>query len=148
MVVVMKTIKKGFTFIELIIASLVLAIIAVLAIPSFSKMLAKQNLNSDVRSLAGVLTQSRGQAVFLRKDVKINFASGTNTDTQYYWSINPQNTIVSPSTLPSLTFKKDGALNAVTADIEFKLCNSKIGITKNLILTKSGSIFYKEDGTC
>lgn len=64
MVVVMKIIKKGFTFIELIIASLVLAIIAVLAIPSFSKMLAKQNLNSDVQSLAGVLTQSRGQAVF------------------------------------------------------------------------------------
>ena len=148
MVVVMKTIKKGFTFIELIITSLVLAIIAVLAIPSFSNMLAKQNLNADVRSLAGVLTQSRGQAVFLRKDVQINFTEGANTDTQYYWNINPQNTIVSPSPLSSLTFKKDGALNAVTADIEFKLCNSKIGITKNLILTKSGSIFYKEDGTC
>ena len=148
MVVVMKTIKKGFTFIELIITSLVLAIIAVLAIPSFSNMLAKQNLNADVRSLAGVLTQSRGKAVFLRKDVQINFTEGANTDTQYYWNINPQNTIVSPSPLSSLTFKKDGALNAVTADIEFKLCNSKIGITKNLILTKSGSIFYKEDGTC
>ena len=148
MVVVMKTIKKGFTFIELIITSLVLAIIAVLAIPSFSNMLAKQNLNADVRSLAGVLTQSRGQAVFLRKDVQINFTEGANTDTQYYWNINPQNTIVSPSPLSSLTFKKDGALNAVTADIEFKLCNSKIGITKNLILTKSGYIFYKEDGTC
>ena len=117
----MKTIKKGFTFIELIIASLVLAIIAMLAIPSFSNMLAKQNLNSDIRSLSGALTQSRGQAVFLRKDVQINFTKGSNTDTQYYWSINPQNTIISPSTLSSLTFKKDGALNAVTSDIEFKL---------------------------
>lgn len=144
----MKTIKKGFTLIELIITSLVLAIIAVLAIPSFSNMLAKQNLNADVRSLAGALTQSRGQAVFLRKDVQINFTEGANKDAQYYWNINPQNTIVSPSPLSSLTFKKDGALNAVTADIEFKLCNSKIGITKNLILAKSGSIFYKEDGTC
>ena len=148
MVVVMKTIKKGFTLIELIITSLVLAIIAMLAIPSFSNMLAKQKLNSDIRSLSGALTQSRGQAVFLRKDVQINFIEGANTDTQYYWSINPQNTIISPSTLSSLTFKKDGALNAVTSDIEFKLGNSKIGITKNLILTKSGSIFYKEDGTC
>ena len=148
MVVVMKTIKKGFTFIELIIASLVLAIIAMLAIPSFSNMLAKQKLNSDIRSLSGALTQSRGQAVFLRKDVQINFTEGANTDTQYYWSINPQNKLISPATLSSLTFKKDGALSAVTADIEFKLCNSKIGITKNLILTKSGSIFYKADGTC
>ena len=148
MVVVMKTIKKGFTLIELIITSLVLAIIAMLAIPSFSNMLAKQKLNSDIRSLSGALTQSRGQAVFLRKDVQINFIEGANTDTQYYWSINPKNTIISPSTLSSLTFKKDGALNAVTSDIEFKLGNSKIGITKNLILTKSGSIFYKEDGTC
>ena len=98
----MKTIKKGFTFIELIIASLVLAIIAMLAIPSFSNMLAKQNLNSDIRSLSGALTQSRGQAVFLRKDVQINFTKGSNTDTQYYWSINPQYTIISPSTLSSL----------------------------------------------
>ena len=120
MVVVMKTIKKGFTLIELIITSLVLAIIAMLAIPSFSNMLAKQKLNSDIRSLSGALTQSRGQAVFLRKDVQINFTKGSNTDTQYYWSINPQNTIISLSTLSSLTFKKDGALNAVTSDIEFK----------------------------
>ena len=125
MVVVMKTIKKGFTLIELIITSLVLAIIAMLAIPSFSNMLAKQKLNSDIRSLSGALTQSRGQAVFLRKDVQINFIEGANTDTQYYWSINPQNTIISPSTLSSLTFKKDGALSAVAADIDIKLCNSK-----------------------
>lgn len=148
MVVVMRTIRKGFTFIELIIASLVFAIVAVLAIPSFSKMLAKQNLNSDIRSLANVLTQGRSQAVFLRKEIQINFATGANTDTQYYWSINPQNKLISPATLSSLTFKKDGALSAVTADIEFKLCNSKTGMTKNLILTKSGSIFYKADGTC
>ena len=121
MVVVMKTIKKGFTLIELIITSLVLAIIAMLAIPSFSNMLAKQKLNSDIRSLSGALTQSRGQAVFLRKDVQINFIEGANTDTQYYWSINPQNTIISPSTLSSLTFKKDGALSAVAADIDIKL---------------------------
>ena len=104
MVVVMRTIRKGFTFIELIIASLVFAIVAVLAIPSFSKMLAKQNLNSDIRSLANVLTQGRSQAVFLRKEIQINFATGANTDTQYYWNSNPQNTIISPSPLSNLTW--------------------------------------------
>ena len=148
MVVVMKKIKNGFTFIELIIATLVMAIVAVLAIPSFSNILAKQKLNSDVRSLAAILTQSRNQAVFLRKEVKINFSNGANTDIQFYWMGNQQNAIVSPSVLPSLTFKRDGTLNAVAADIEFKLCNSKIGISKSLVLTKSGSIFYKADGAC
>ncbi len=76
MVVVMKTIKKGFTFIELIIASLVLAIIAMLAIPSFSNMLAKQNLNADIRSLSSALTQSRGQAVFFKKRCANQFYRG------------------------------------------------------------------------
>lgn len=148
MVVVMTKIKNGFTFIELIIATLVMTIVAVLAIPSFSDILAKQKLNSDVRSLASTITQSRNQAVFLKKEVKLNFANGINTDIQFYWAGDQQNTIIAPSVLPSLTFKKDGALNAVVADIEFKLCNAKIGISKNLILTKSGSIFYKTDGTC
>lgn len=148
MVVVMDITKNGFTFIELIIATLVLAIVAVLAIPSFSDLLAKQKLNSDIKGLASTLTQSRNQAVFLRKAVKLNFVSGTNTDTQFYWEGSHQNIIISPSTLPTLTFNRDGALSAATSDVEFILCNSKIGIAKNLILTKSGSIFYKADGTC
>lgn len=148
MVVVMKKIKKGFTLVELIIAMLVFAIIAVFAMPAFNTILAQQKLNSDVRGLALVLTQSRNQAVFLRKNVQINFSSGSNTDTQFYWEKNQSNTVILPVALSSLIFSRDGTLSATTADIEFKLCNSKIGITKNLILTKSGSIFYKEDGTC
>lgn len=144
----MKKIIKAFTLIELVIVIFVLCIIAVLAIPSFGHLLAKQRLNSDARSLASILTQSRNQAVFLRKEVQTKFVSGSNTETMFYWSKSDQNSLASPSTIPEIKFRRDGTLIAANADIEFKLCNAKIGISKHLILAKSGSIYFKADGTC
>lgn len=141
----MKRIKNAFTFIEQIIANLVLVIIAVL---SFSNLLAKQKLNFDIRSLASAFMHSRNQAAFLRKNVNINFANGFNAGTPFYCLGNQHNTVTLLSAWSGPTFKREGALASATVDFEFKLDNSKRGMTKNLILAKSGSIFYQADGVC
>jgi type IV fimbrial biogenesis protein FimT len=139
---------KGFTLTELMIVILVLAVVVVYALPSFTNLLHKQKLNSDFRSLTTTLHQVRSQAVFLRKNIELKFVSGSNDETHFFWQGYSLHTLTSQPVVASVIFQKDGALNGATADINFKLCNQKLNKTKNFTLTKSGSIVYKADGTC
>ena len=146
--VVMKIKITGFTLVELIISILIMGILATFAAPSFNKILAKQQLNADVRSLTSVLMKTRHQAIFLRKETKLNFVSGTSDDTNFYWQANYKTQVATPTVLTPITFRKDGGLQAAAADMTFKVCSTKIQTSKNFILTKNGSIFYLADGTC
>ena len=125
-----------------------MGILVTLAAPAFNKFLAKQQLNADVRSLTSVLMKTRHQAVFLRKETKLNFVSGTSDDTNFYWQANYKTQVTVPTVLMPITFRNDGGLQAAATDITFKVCSTKIQTSKNFILTKNGSIFYLADGTC
>ena len=50
--------ENGFTLIELMVTIAVMAIIAMMAVPSFSNMLLKQNLKKSTQELANVLVQA------------------------------------------------------------------------------------------
>lgn len=144
----MKTKIKGLTLIELMMVILVMAIISMIAIPSFRQILAKQQLNSDYRELSIALVQARNQAVFLRKETKLNFVEGTQDDTNYYWQAQYKTAITAPTSSTPITFRKDGTLKAVSSDLTFQMCHLNSRAAKNFILTKSGSIFHLADGAC
>ena len=61
-------IQRGFTLVELMITIGVMAIIAVMAVPSFTNMLLKQNLNKSTRDLVIVLEKARSKAGRINKD--------------------------------------------------------------------------------
>lgn len=60
--------NKGFTLIELIVTIAVMAIIAMMAVPSFITMIRKTQLNGDTRTFVNLLTETRSEAVFKQAD--------------------------------------------------------------------------------
>ena len=69
---------KGFTLIELMVTIAIMAIIAMMAAPSFGDMLQRQNLNKSMQDLIGVMTEARAQSVLTKSDVTVNFALDPN----------------------------------------------------------------------
>ena len=142
---------NGFTLIELIVTMAVLAIIAMMAAPSFANMLANQKLKSTTSTLMETLAQARNQAVLLRTTTTVNLnAEGTNTSRVYYWSPAVNNTLKSPTGLSSITFRRDGSTSSVTADTSFVVCSSKTKTTKTFSLAVIGTVYATPnmDGTC
>ncbi|WP_168408684.1 pilus assembly FimT family protein [Acinetobacter indicus] len=77
--------SQGFTLIELMVTIAVLAIVAMMAAPSFGDLIAKRHLDTSIRELSLVLSDARAQATTLRKNVTVKFESGTNTAEVRYW---------------------------------------------------------------
>ncbi|MDM1310845.1 prepilin-type N-terminal cleavage/methylation domain-containing protein [Acinetobacter indicus] len=78
--------SQGFTLIELMVTIAVLAIVAMMAAPSFTDMLQKRKLESEVKDLIHILSQARSQAVLLKTNIVVGLnSSSSNTATNYFW---------------------------------------------------------------
>lgn len=73
--------NKGFTLIELMVTIAVLAIIAMMAAPSFGDLVARQKLNTTTRDFALLINEARGQAISLRKNITIKLECPKNNIT-------------------------------------------------------------------
>ena len=76
-------IKRGFTLVELMVTIAVLAIIATIAVPSFSQQISRQSLDNSAREILSALNEGRSRAVALRSSVIVcpNKTSGGTANT-------------------------------------------------------------------
>lgn len=87
--------SQGFTLIELMVTIAVLAIIAMMAAPSFGDLIARKKLDSTAKHYALLFGEVRGKAIGLQKEITIKkcpIASGVETCpaneiTTYYQSV-------------------------------------------------------------
>lgn len=56
--------NRGFTLVELMVTIAVLAIIAMMAAPSFTQTIRKMQLTSDTRDFVDILAETRSEAIF------------------------------------------------------------------------------------
>lgn len=145
-------IKKGFTLIELMVTVSILVIIVMLAAPSFTNLLVKQNLNSNIRTLLATFSDARSQSILLRKDVTVILNNtNKNTEINYYWSMEGRGSLVAPTSIPSIVFQSDGTLKNTTkntkfTDTNFIICS--MNFSKTVTLTRVGTITLGAEGSC
>ena len=151
--------NQGFTLIELMVTVAVMAIIATIAAPSFGDLLERQRFQKKERELLSILTQTKSQAILKRTNVTVSLNStSANTDTTTNWDkgANVNLTIQTLSDVQalgtysgtSLIFDKNGLVSSLTKDALISLCNTKLKIKKQVVLTKLGSVYTKPEGTC
>ncbi len=74
--------EQGFTLIELMTTIAILAIIATIAAPSFSDLVAKQKINAATRELMVAVNQAKSQAASMRTTVALCL-NRTNADSDF-----------------------------------------------------------------
>jgi type IV fimbrial biogenesis protein FimT len=108
--------NKGFTLIELMVVIAVMAIIAMMAAPSFGNMLNRKKLEANTNELMLVLNQARSQAVLLRTNIVVQLnGTTTATPTNFFWipnspDIKLQGIPQGYSALPEIIFSSQGTM--------------------------------------
>ena len=138
---------RGFTLIELMVTIFVIAIIAVIAVPSFNQMIQKNQLKVELRELSAILSQARSNAVLTRKVTKVNLdQSGTNDELTFFWK--PSGNLVYKSSIADISFNSEGTVVGFTSDIDLSICHSKLSLQKTIALTRVGTLLEKAEGAC
>ena len=161
---------RGFTLVELMITIGVMAIIAVMAVPSFTNMLLKQNLNKSTRDLVIVLEKARSKAALERRTVTVTLnsssadtdstlnSSSADTDSTLNWAASGKAALVSTTT--SIVFRSDGMVQDPTtttallnSDLTLVLCDqaqAQAQYSKRIILSRIGVVQQRDlvTGNC
>lgn len=141
--------SRGFTLVELMVTIAVVAILAMIAAPSMSNLVAKQQLNKSARELAATLSQARSQAALLRRNVTVNLNStAAPTTTSFSWAPG-RGSNYNTTSITSIVFLPNGTVQSNTT-ICLEVCmvsNSSCSSSKKIIISKMGTL-SQEEGTC
>lgn len=118
--------QLGFTLIELLITIAVIGVISAFAAPNMTEIFYKKQLDTASQELAFTLSNVRGTAVSLRKEVSLEFKNLPNTGDHFYWS-SPKSSIhlMSESNMPEgVVFTPTGLAKARTATVRKEMVNN------------------------
>ncbi|WP_347474134.1 prepilin-type N-terminal cleavage/methylation domain-containing protein [Acinetobacter thermotolerans] len=169
---------KGFTLIELLVTIAVLAIVAMMAAPSFGNLVAKRKLDIETRELSFVLSEARAKATTLRANITLKFQAGQNSSNVMYWipetsdirldnsadDVDFSDVIFTPIGQPLQRTKmiRNPAHNDSIPDdpdtnppqievklpLKFTICHTTIKKSKTIELSMNGTVFNIQEGTC
>ena len=162
--------NKGFTLIELMVTIAVMAIIAMIAAPSFGNLVSEKKLNGAARELVVAINQAKSQAALMKTSVALCL-NKTNSDDDFTKDecatalipsyatltanqkleaqktrvisvqINP-NIVVDSTSATTVLFNDVGSANSSET---FSFCKS--GKQKTVFVTRLG-IVSQTSGTC
>lgn len=169
------SVQSGFTLIELMVVVALVAILAMLATPSWNEMRIRAALRTGVNDFTSSLQFARSEAVRLNSPVTVcpsnDGATCTNTPYEQGWIVrtgpqaNAANQIVLQDTLPNRIFRLDSTAVAVRrftylpnglpasnfngATLEACPVDSHYaGLTRVITINRAGRITLSNPGAC
>lgn len=159
----MKKKASGFTLIELLVVIAILAILTIIAAPSYSRMMAKNEMRSILNEWRGAFFLAQKEAIRLKHRVELcpsdngstcapdksNYTVGwividnkTNTVIQDYPPSKNKSLDVSLNVANgvSLNFLNNGRLPSNFAGGNLEITNSKLKLSMEVNLSRSGRI--------
>lgn len=146
--------STGFTLVELITVLAIMGILAALAAPSFSEMIARQRLRAGAFDLVADLMLARSEAIKRGESVSVTpgatWAAGWTVDAASGARISQRGafgaTITSPGGATAVTFNRDGR-SAGTAAIELSSPKTDDSAARCVAVQPSGRAGAKK-GKC
>lgn len=138
--------NKGFTLIELMVTIAVLAIIAMIAAPSFAQTVRKNQLISDIREFIDLLADTRSEAIFKQNEKVL--AIDANVSTFYKkWE---SHYVMKESGNSSITFNRLGQSKITTNGECFVFKHKNDNNLKAYVYVQKGGIvvYNKTASSC
>lgn len=136
--------EKGFTLIELMITIAILAIIAGMAVPSFTQTIRKNQLISDTRDFVDLLAETRSEAIFKQGERIVALDSSVAT---FYKKWSPTY-VTKQSGDTSVTFNRLGQSKITTNGQCFVFKHNRDAALKAYVyVQKGGKVVYNKVAT-
>lgn len=136
--------NKGFTLIELMITIAILAIIATMAVPSFTQTIRKNQLIRDTRDFVDLLAETRSEAIFKQGE---RVLAVDNSVSIFYKKWVP-NHVTKESGDASVTFNRLGQSKITTNGQCFVFKhNSDAALKSYVYVQKGGTVVYNKMAT-
>ncbi|MEO3356428.1 pilus assembly FimT family protein [Acinetobacter haemolyticus] len=134
----------GFTLIELMVTIAVLAIVAMMAAPSFSQTILKNQLNQDTRDFVDQLNETRSEAIFKQSSRVVALDSSVTTFFKKWSPIH----VEKDSGDSSVTFNHLGQSTITTAGQCFVFKHRREASLKSYVyVQKGGVVVYNKSAT-
>lgn len=139
--------REGFTLVEIVFVLALLAILAAIAAPNWTSLLAVHHLRSASRQVQSELHKTKGRAVAANASFRIVFATRSyrvERETEGGWEFTgesrslPDGIEVRSVTVPSLGFTARGTSTPGTGGT-IRLCHARGG-GSNIVVSSTGRI--------
>ena len=152
--------KNGFTLIELVVAVALIAIVASIAVPSFTSMIANNQVTSATNTMVGFMSYARSEAVKRGRTVNIRPVDGSDFASGYMaWTDDNNNgsfdsdeelrrvedaagaATSMTASVSSFGFRNNGYRTPSGAtNVSIDVCNSNISNGQKLIISFAGIV--------
>ncbi|HSW17649.1 MAG TPA: GspH/FimT family pseudopilin [Ramlibacter sp.] len=147
--------QRGVTLIELVVVISVLAVLASLAGPSMSRLIASQRVKTTASDLHLALMKARSEAI--KRNVSITVEPSTGTNWSSGWSVKNGATVLDANAAPTAATITPSATTAAvvyrydgrsTTAVQFVVSATSSTVSRCVSIDSTGRPYTKEGTSC